>query len=211
LLKNQRNLLILNGNLRKMTTSQLIEELKRITQSNIDLVNQKFSALNEQQKNWRKDLDSWSINDVFSHLNEFSSYYHTAFSAKIERTRFREPKEVFISSPLGRSAWKSMKLGNAQNIKRKFKSPRSYNPTFNPSLVSTDSISKFEKNQQELVQIIDLAATINLRKAKIAISISKIVRLKFGDALLFVVYHNERHLQQALNILNHRNFPLTNA
>jgi hypothetical protein len=194
-----------------MTTSQLIEELKRITQSNIDLVNQKFSALNEQQKNWRKDLDSWSINDVFSHLNEFSSYYHAAFSSKIERTRFREAKEVFISSPLGRSAWKSMKLGNAQNIKRKFKSPRSYNPTFNPSLVTTDSISKFEKTQQELLQIIDLAATINLRKAKIAISISKIIRLKFGDALLFVVYHNERHLQQALNILNHRNFPITNG
>jgi hypothetical protein len=194
-----------------MTTSQLIEELKRITQSNIDLVNQKFVALNEQQKNWRKDLDSWSINDVFSHLNEFSSYYHTAFSAKIERTRFREAKEVFISSPLGRSAWKSMKLGNAQNIKRKFKSPRSYNPTFNPSLLAADPIAKFKKNQTELLHIIDLAATINLRKAKIAMSISKIVRLKFGDALLFVIYHNERHLQQALNILNHRNFPLNNA
>ena len=194
-----------------MTTSQLIEELKRITQSNIDLVNQKFSALNEQQKNWRKDLDSWSINDVFSHLNEFSSYYHAAFSSKIERTRFREAKEVFISSPLGRSAWKSMKLGNAQNIKRKFKSPRSYNPTFNPNLVKADSISIFEKTQNDLLQIIDLAATINLRKAKIAVSISKIIRLKFGDALLFVVYHNERHLQQALNILNHRNFPIANG
>lgn len=194
-----------------MTTAQLIEELKRITQSNIDLVNQKFLALNEQQKNWRKDLDSWSINEVFSHLNEFSSYYHAAFSAKIERTRFREAKEVFISSPLGRSAWKSMKLGNAKNIKRKFKSPRNYNPTFNPTLLAIDPISKFEKNQNELLHIIDLAATVNLRKAKIAMSISKIIRLKLGDALLFVIYHNERHLQQALSILNNRNFPLTNA
>ena len=211
MLENQRNLLILSSNLEKMTTVQLIEELKRITQSNIDLVKQKFSALNEQQKNWRKDHDSWSINEVFSHLNEYTAYYHAAFSSKIESTRFREAKEVFISSPLGRSAWKSMKLGNAQNIKRKFKSQRSYNPTYNPTLLSANAITKFEKNQQELLQIIDLAATINLRKAKIAISISKIVRLKFGDALLFVVYHNERHLQQALNILNHRNFPKTNG
>jgi hypothetical protein len=48
---------------------------------------------------------------------------------------------------------------------------------------------------------------VNLRKVKIPISISKIVRLKLGDALLFVVYHNERHMYQALSILSHAKFP----
>ena len=48
---------------------------------------------------------------------------------------------------------------------------------------------------------------VNIRKVKIPISISKIIRLRLGDALLFVVYHNERHVQQALNVLNNPNFP----
>lgn len=190
-----------------MTTLELVEELKRITQANIDLIKKKFAHLNVQQKNWRKDSESWSINDVFAHLNEYSKYYHPTILSKIERTRFTEPKELFISTPLGKSAWKSMKLGNARNVKRKFKSPRSYNPIINPEILTGNEISDFENGQNQLLSIIDAAQNVNMRKVRIPISISKIVRLKLGDALLFVVYHNERHLQQGLSILSHSKFP----
>jgi len=57
------------------------------------------------------------------------------------------------------------------------------------------------------VEIAESAATVNLRKVKVPISISKIVRLRLGDALLFVAYHNERHMQQMLNLKKHPNFP----
>lgn len=190
-----------------MTTADLIHELKSITQENINFIKKKFSHLNDDQKNWRKDSDSWSINEVFAHLNEYALYYHQAFSSKIARTRYRDAKDVFISSPLGRSAWKSMKLGNVKNVKRKFKAQRSYNPSLNPELLKEQTIEKFNEYQVELLSIIDNAQTVNLRKVKIPISISKIVRLKLGDALLFVVYHNERHLYQALSILSHSKFP----
>jgi hypothetical protein len=190
-----------------MTTIELINELKQITLTNIELIKKKFSHLNDQQKNWRKDNESWSINEVFAHLNEYARYYHPTFASRIEKTRHNEPKDVFISSPLGRSAWKSMKLGNAKNIKRKFKAPRNYNPTNSVSLVSGKDIEDFEKGQHELLTIIDNSAKVNLRKVKVPISISKIVRLRLGDALLFVIYHNERHVQQALNILAHSKFP----
>ncbi len=200
-------MLLLIGIFRRMTTLELIHELKSITQGNIDFIKKKFSHLNDEQKNWRKDADSWSINEVFAHLNEYAAYYHQAFSSKIARTRFRDPKDVFISSPLGRSAWKSMKLGNAKNVKRKFKAQRSYNPSLHPELVKENSIEQFNSYQTDLMSIIDEAAAVNLRKVKIPISISKIVRLKLGDALLFVVYHNERHMYQALSILSHSKFP----
>ena len=190
-----------------MTTSQLVSELKGITQTNIDLIKKKFSHLNDQQKNWRKDNESWSINEIFAHLNEFAHYYHQAFTSKIERTRFNEPKDTFISSPLGRSAWKSMKLGNLKNIKRKFKAQRIYNPLIHSELVTGNDTETFEAHQIELIKIIDKAELVNLRKVKVPISISKIVRLRLGDALLFVVYHNERHMQQALNILSNSKFP----
>jgi hypothetical protein len=58
-----------------------------------------------------------------------------------------------------------------------------------------------------LIHIFDLSSTVNIRKVKIPISISKIIRFRLGDALLYVVYHNQRHFQQALNILNHPKFP----
>lgn len=193
--------------LSEMTTIQLVEELKKITQANIDLIKKKFSHLNDQQKSWRKDNDSWSINDVFAHLNQYAEYYHSTILTKLEKTRYKDPKDVFISSPLGRSAWKSMKLGNAKNVKRKFKAPKNYNPLIHPELVKGNEIETFSAGQTELLTIIDRSTQVNMRKVKIPISISKIVRLRLGDALLFVVYHNERHMQQAVNILSHSKFP----
>ncbi len=190
-----------------MTTIQLIEELTRITQANLDQIKKHFSHLNEEQKNWRSDENSWSISDIFAHLNEYANYYHPTFLAKIEKTKYTEPKDVFVPSPLGRSAWKSMKLGNAQNVKRKFKSPKQYNPLLHPEIVKGNDIENFADTQRDMLTIIERASKVNLRKVKIPISISKIVRLRLGDALLFVVYHNERHLQQALNILKNKKFP----
>jgi hypothetical protein len=61
--------------------------------------------------------------------------------------------------------------------------------------------------QQELLEVIDKAATVNIRKVKVPISISKLIRLRLGDALLFVAYHNERHLQQAINLTKLAQFP----
>ncbi len=190
-----------------MTTQQLIEELKGITQRNIDLIDVHLSHLSSHQQNWKKDAETWSINEIFAHLNQFANYYHTAIAAKLQKTRFKEPKEIFISSPLGRSAWKSMQLGNARNIKRKFKSPKSYNPNLHPELVTGEDTAIFVKGQKELLTIIDNSAHVNMRKVKIPISVSKIVRLRLGDALIYIVYHYERHMQQALNLLSHSKFP----
>ena len=100
-----------------------------------------------------------------------------------------------------------MKLGNAKNIKRKFKSARSYNPAIDKSLIKGEDVANFELAQKELLEIFETAKNVNLRKVKVPVSISKIIRFRLGDALLFVTYHNERHLQQALNVVNHPLFP----
>lgn len=188
-------------------TIKLITELEGITKANDQFAKKKLHHLSEEQKKWRPTSESWNIIEVFAHLNEYASFYHRVFKEKIEKTKFKGAKETFVSSPLGRSAWKSMKLGRANNIKRKFKAPKSYNPFNDSTLVKGDEISRFETNQNELLTILDLSKKVNLRKVKVPISISRIVRLRLGDALMFVVYHNERHVQQALNIISHPNFP----
>jgi hypothetical protein len=190
-----------------MKTTELIQEIKSITQANLESLRSSFLLLNNQQKNWKINENSWSISEVFAHLNHYATFYHSAFIERIGKTRFTTPSEVFISSPLGRSAWKSMKLGNAKNLKRRFKSPKASNPRFSSNILTENSTDLFEQNLLELQLIIESAEKVNLKKVRIPISISQIIRLRLGDALLFVVYHNERHVQQALNTLNHPNFP----
>lgn len=190
-----------------MTTRELIDEIRAITNQNLEVVNSKVIQLNENQKSWKINDSTWSINEIFAHINEYSKFYHSTFLERISKTRFRDPSPIFISSPLGRSAWQSMKLGNAKNVKRKFKSLKMNNPSIDITLLTGNEIADFEKSQNELLQIIEKAETVNLRKVKVPISIAKIIRFRLGDALLFVTYHNERHIQQVLNVMHHPKFP----
>jgi len=190
-----------------MTTQWLLEEVATITERNLDLIKKKFTSLSENQLNWRPNAQTWSCLEIFAHLNGYASFYHAAFNKKIEITRFRTPSAQFSSSPLGRSAWQSMKLGKEKNIKRRFNAPKDYNPTVTPSLVNETTLLDFQNHQKELLNILEKSVAVNLRKVKVPISISKIVRLRLGDAFLFVAYHNERHMQQALNLLKHPQFP----
>lgn len=188
-------------------TEELISDLSQITEDNMSYVSKKCVHLGENQLDWRPNSGSWNIQEVLAHLNSYSDYYHKHFKERIAKTKFKNVKENFVSSPLGKSAWKSMKLGRANNVKRKFKAPKSYNPSISPSIISADVVQKFIDSQQELLEILNSARNVNLKKVKIKISISKIVRLRLGDALMFVIYHNERHVQQIKNIMAHPNFP----
>jgi DNA-binding transcriptional ArsR family regulator len=82
-----------------------------------------------------------------------------------------------------------------------------YNPLFGDITINKFSLELFIEKQEELLKIIDLAADVDLKRVRIPISISKIIRLRLGDALLFVCYHNQRHMQQILNLINHPEFP----
>ncbi|NVK63049.1 MAG: DinB family protein [Flavobacteriales bacterium] len=190
-----------------MTTRELRSALSEITSNNIQQATSWMGKLSEKQLNWRPNPGVWSIAEVLAHLNSYARYYHPTIQRKIESTRFRNVKEDFISSPLGKSAWKSMKLGRLNNVKRKFKAPKGHNPTIDTELVQGTEVSDFIQQQNELLEIIKSSAEVNVRKVKIPISISKIVRLRLGDALLFITYHNERHMQQILNLKTHKNFP----
>lgn len=173
----------------------------------MEFVRKKCTHLNDEQLSWKPNSYTWSINEVFAHLNRYARYYHPTFERKIDSTKFRTPTDNFQSTPLGRASWKSMKLGNAKNIKRKFKAPIGYNPTVNTELVVGNDWEVFMQNQEQFLTILEAAKSINIRKAKIQISLSKIIKFRMGDALLFVAYHDERHVQQVKNLMAHKDFP----
>ena len=154
-------------------TKELLQELEAITATNLKVIEDHATVLSTEQLNWKKDHSSWSILEILAHLNEYALYYNEVISRRIDKTRFREPRQTFISSPLGRSAWTSMKLGNARNVKRKLRSPRIYNPSFNKEILLDNSVSTFLESQKELLNIIRKAANVSLRKVRIPISISK--------------------------------------
>ena len=69
----------------------------------------------------------------------------------------------------------------------------------NPLDTKLDSVTLdiFLKQLHQALTMLEESKAVSLNKTKVSISISKHLKLKLGDTFLFI-YHNERHLQQAI-------------
>jgi len=77
---------------------------------------------------------------------------------------------------------------------------KSMNPIH--SQLSLEVITKFLDQQKQLLQLLTRAQQVDLKRVKTSISISKWIKLRLGDTLRVVVYHNQRHMKQARNVLS---------
>ncbi len=185
---------------------ELLEELELITSQFLAFLTTRIAPLSTNQLKWSQG-GAWSCSEVIQHMNAYAAHYHPTLLKKMETEGNEQPVSLFISSPLGASAWKSMSLGNAGNIRRKFKTPKLFNPIKNNVLVRSNFLEECQQHQQVMLKMLDEAKKVNLRKVKIPWSLSRLIRLRLGDALMFIVYHNRRHQQQLMNILSDSKFP----
>lgn len=185
----------------------MIDKLSSLTHSLSEEVRSEFGHLTTEQLNWQPKDKSWSIAQCLAHLNAYYRYYNPVFSGKISNSRFTNPGEYFTSSPLGQAVARSVKLGKVKNVKRKLKSRKEYNPSINKSLPTEDSVTEYLEHQDDFLQVLSDSAKINLRKTKCPLSLRPVVKLNLGDALIFMAYHNERHIEQAKKIKTMTSFP----
>ncbi len=177
-----------------MKSDELIHDLIKITKVNMNEV-QTFKTLSEQELNHRKTNNSWSILECIEHLNRYGDFY------------IPEIKKSMLNSKHPKSAtFKSGFLGNyfANTIKpkeklNKMKTPKSMNP-INSSL-DKSVLDRFIYQQEQLLEHLNEANNINLTKLKTPTSLSKWINLRLGDTLRFVIFHNQRHVQQAKRVL----------
>lgn len=188
-------------------TKNILAELRGINVACIDFVEQKIRGLSDQQLNWKPNTKSWSMLEVFAHLNATAHYYQNIIHKKILENNDTEPASTFVSSPLGKATWSLVKLGKMRNIKRRVKSARVFNPEFFGLEITTKEVDKFIEYVQGMHGILELAETVNLRRVKLPMAVSKFIHLRLGDALMFHVYHTDRHMEQINTLMNHPNFP----
>jgi hypothetical protein len=192
--------------MRKISSDELLDELIELTKSNNKII-EEMSSLSEEQLFWTPSNDSWSIAQCLAHLNAFHRFYVPVFVERIKNSRFQEPTDYFQSSPLGNSTYIKVKLGKLKNVKRKLKSPKDYNPLVNTNLKTENVVEDFFKYQNMLIDVMEKARGINIRKTKTSFSVRPIVKLRLGDAFQYIVYHCERHVYQAKRIYEHPKFP----
>lgn len=138
----------------------------------------------------------WSVAQVLEHLNAYSRYYLPL----IEKAMVHITKDVsawFVPGFWGNYFTKMMAPKNVYEIKSKVKTSKMFSP--DKSVNVEVAFREFFQHQNKLIQLLEVAKRRNLNTIKVPVSISKLVRLKLGDAFRFLIAHEQRHMIQARN------------
>ncbi|MCD0478056.1 DinB family protein [Chryseobacterium sp. LC2016-29] len=174
----------------KIPTLQLIDELKKITEENIQFAENLLNQTDEKL-NFRLSENSWSILECLEHLNRYGNFYIPEIRKRIENSDTKST-EIFNSGILGNYFAKSMLPKEKLNTMKTFKS---MNPIH--SKLDKSVLNEFITQQKQMIHLLNEAKNIDLNKVKTSISISNLIKLKLGDTFRFVIYHNLRHINQA--------------
>lgn len=176
----------------KIEQTELINELRGLTQEAKAQVLE-FKTYPLAQLNYKSSAVDWSILECIEHLCLYGKFY----LPEIEN-------RIMNGEPVGKAQFKSSFLGNyfvnmikASNTK-KIKATKQMDSTGFELSIAT--LNKFIKQLEWLDSLLIKSKTVDLNKVKTAISLSNFIKLRLGDTLRFLVYHNERHILQAKRI-----------
>ncbi|MFC3199857.1 DinB family protein [Parapedobacter deserti] len=174
----------------KLHAEALITELEELTWKNLREA-ERLAGLPNAMLNAKPDAGGWSALDCLEHLNRYGDFYLPEIAKRLDTAK-AAPGSVYRSGWLGQYFAESMKPKPKLNRMKTFKSMNPANSTLDISVVS-----RFIQQQQQLLTLLARARRVHLGKVKTAISITPLIKLRLGDTLRIVIYHNERHIQQA--------------
>ncbi len=178
----------------KTNSRLLLKELSAIANEDYTIVS-RLSQYQNDTLSRKPSATGWSALECLEHLNLYAQYYLPKISESLENTQ-KGNNETFRSGLIGDYLVGMVKI---KEHSKKMKTLKSMEP--NSKKLNHNIITDFLSNQKQLQTLLQRAETSDINKGKIGVSFSKLLRLKSGDILRFMVYHNQRHVQQALRAI----------
>ena len=156
-----------------------------------------FGALTGEQLNWKPNSKTWSIAQNLDHLIVVNETYYLILASQKAGT-YKTPfiaKIGFMVSFLGKIVLKAVQ----PDRKKKMKTFPIWEPT--TSNVIGDILNRFQNHQNELIQKIEGAKELVEKGIVISSPANKNIVYKLETAFDIIVSHEQRHLEQAKEIL----------
>lgn len=171
--------------------TQLIATLESEIERQLEIVVQQFQSRNNDVLLRTTETGGWSVIQNLEHLNFYFQYYNPAIRKSLENASV-DPQAVTFNS-----SWLGSYFTNAMDYRKggKVKAFKSYIPEVD--LDTNKVIREFIDHQEELLQLLRMAANYNLTKIRLPISLTRWIKMRLGDVFQFVIMHNERHIVQA--------------
>jgi hypothetical protein len=156
-----------------------------------------FGSLTSEQLNWKPNSNTWSIAQNLEHLIVVNETYYPVL-ASIKAGTYNTPflaKIGFMVSFLGKTILNAVR----PDRKKKMKTFPIWEPT--TSNVIGDILNRFQIHQIELIQKIEGAKELVEKGIVISSPANKNIVYKLEIAFDIIVSHEQRHLEQAKEIL----------
>ncbi|MFY0713422.1 DinB family protein [Seonamhaeicola sp. NFXS20] len=176
----------------KIEQPKLLVELQNKTAKAKSLL-EEFKTYSIEDLNYKANASEWSILECIEHLCLYGKFYLPEIENRIITNSYSK-QQYFKSGLIGNYFVNIIKASNTKKIK----ATKEMDTT--GFKLNKSTINQFLKQLEWLDSLLVKAEKVNLMKVKTSISLTKLIKLRLGDTLRFLVYHNERHLLQAKRI-----------
>lgn len=183
-----------------MTTADFLLNREKETLEMILITNEEFNPLSTELFNTKPAANRWSIGECFEHLNLALNIYIPQMETIIKnKKKYMGQNEQFSYSLLGKMAVKAMLPKANKCIPYKMKTFRKLKP-LKSEANKRRILGKFLSYQKLTLDIIHELQEVNLEIPKIITAAGPLLKMRIGDALHFMVAHNQRHIVQAQHV-----------
>ncbi|KUG06080.1 DinB family protein [Solirubrum puertoriconensis] len=172
-----------------MNANTFLQQLQAAVRRLQQTTEAELAPLSSEVLNYKSNAQSWSVFECLEHLNRYSRYYLPAFEKAMQHPQ-RSSAEVGYSW-LGKKSLEVVRPGNGKASK----TVKHMNPA--GSQLSRGVLEEFLQHQSRLLAVLAAAHTADLNRKAVPVEFFRLLKLRLGEALEFVVLHEERHVQQA--------------
>jgi hypothetical protein len=178
-------------------------ETARQLQSRIDLildtVTREFRPLSTEQFRYTPAPDRWSILECLQHLNLAERFYIRNIQHKVDRLGLVQTNPIDQTLVAGWVGKVLLYMVDPQ-VKMKLPAPGILRPRRASELDPEDVLKQFVDLQTLLRNLIDKAVYLDWNQETLSTLFGNWLTIRLGDALLMLVAHTERHLNQAMRV-----------
>lgn len=198
--------------MRTFKNKELLEQLTNNTLQIIDTVKAEFMSLDTSSLKWKPSKKEWSILECLDHMNIAVEHYLEEVDRKLQSNNETIPEDDagYVSGRMGNYFVKSMTPTATGEIKSKMRTFKRFEQFDISENDPNKTISKFLDYQGRLIELIKRSKSADLGRVRVKSAIGGWLMFKLGDALRFVVGHNQRHIIQAQNVLSRLNAEVVN-
>ncbi|OUJ73459.1 DinB family protein [Hymenobacter crusticola] len=175
-----------------MDTTTFLVQLQAAVRRLQAAVETELASLDDFALNFKPTSEQWSVLECLEHLNRYSRYYNPALGKAVQQVASATQSTLVRYSWLGRKSITMMQPGNG----KQYKTVKHMNPA--GSALSREVLAEFLAHQTQLLVLLTDAQKTDLNKKAVPVEFFRLLKLGVGEALEFVVRHQERHVQQAL-------------